>query len=84
VLEILGVAFAVVLERVLVLVVLPAVAFDDDVVIGEVRVDLPAADVDVDLWGREGVLGDKGSKGERVGLVGLLSVKGLSSLVPGW
>jgi hypothetical protein len=60
--EVVGVAFAVVFERVVVLVGVPAVEFDDELGLRKVRVDLPAVDVDVDLWGGEVVLGDEGEE----------------------
>jgi hypothetical protein len=62
VVEVVRVAFAVVLERLLVLVELPAVALDDDVVVRKEGVDLSAVDVDVDLWGRKVVCGEEGEE----------------------
>ena len=57
--QVLGVAFAVVLKRLLVFVELPAVGLDDQAVLGEVGVDPPAVDEDVDLGRREVVLLDE-------------------------
>jgi hypothetical protein len=57
--ELLGVALAVALKCVRVLVVVPAVQLDDQVVLGEVGVDLAAVDLDVDERGRQPVLGDE-------------------------
>ena len=62
VVEVVGVAFAVVLERVVVLVGVPAVEFDDEVGLRKVGVDLSAVDVDVDLWGGEVVFLDEGEE----------------------
>jgi hypothetical protein len=62
VLEVLGVPFAVILERVSVLVELPAVAFDDQVVLRKEGIGLPAADLDVDLGCRQPVLGGEGEE----------------------
>jgi hypothetical protein len=82
--EVLGVPFAVVFERLVVLVVLPAVQLDDQVVVGEVSVDLAATDLDVDQWGRQPVLLDEGEELvlER-GAGGIVGVVGEGSEQPG-
>ena len=77
VVEVVGVAFAVVFERVVVLVGVPAVEFDDEPGFGEVGVDLSAVEVDVDLGGGEVVFGDEGEEvvleGGAGGVVGVLT-----------
>ena len=87
VVEVVGVAFAVVFERVVVLVGVPAVEFDDEPGFGEVGVDLSAVEEDVDLRGAEVVFLDEGEEvvleGGAGGVVGGLD-QGRSSLVPGW
>ena len=47
--EVLGVAFAVLLKRLAVLVEVPSVELDDQVVLGKVGVGLSAAQVEVEL-----------------------------------
>ena len=62
VLEVLGVALAVVPECVLVVVELPAVQLDDEVGLRKEHVDLPAMEPDVGLWGGEAVLLHEGQE----------------------
>jgi hypothetical protein len=84
--ELVGVAFAVGFEGVAVLVVLPAVEFDDEVVVGEVDVDdLPVERV-IDQRGGRPYLAMKArkssSKWELVGLVPGRSRKGFRRVAP--